>query len=139
MFAKKRQMAEEVELSPSPSNKRAFFRLPCHIQIDFTLLRKNEYGRLVSAELHKGTICDLSGGGVKVLTEADMEIKDRIFLTLQLDDDELFLTGDIKTKSDIPEAYGKERYGIVFLDITEIEQDKIVRYLLKQQYTRAVI
>ena len=120
------------ELLTVRQNRRRFFRMTCSIETEFVLLRKNEFGKLTSAEMQKGTICDISGGGARITSESEMEVKDRLFITLHLDNEDLFLTGEIRTKQKTPNKTKNKRYGVIFCNISEVEQDKIVRYMFWQ-------
>ena len=117
--------------------KREFYRLPCHIPTKFTLIKTDLLGRFISTEIHKGVICDLSGGGVKIIAGPDLELRNRLFIPLHIDNMELFLTGEIRAKYSIPNAANKTQYGIVFSDISGTDQDRIVQYLFRQQMQRS--
>ena len=114
-------------------NRRAYFRMPCDIETDFVYLKTNDLGRFVGAEQHSGCIRDLSGGGIRLITYAEMDINDRIMITMHLDDEVLFLTGDIQAKQSIPQEDYKMKYGIKFVDISDLDQEKIIHYLFIQQ------
>ena len=118
--------------------KRSFFRLPINLPVKYSLLRENEYGQIVANKMHDGNISNLSGGGMKMVTTVEMEEKDRIFVSLNLDGVELFLTGEIRLKHHSPDETSKFQYGLMFVDISETDQDKIVRYLFQQQNRRCL-
>ena len=118
--------------------RRNFFRLSCYIPAKFTFLKKNESDQLISNEPHNGIICDLSGGGIKMTTKLEMEEKDCILISLPLDDNDLFLTGEIRVKYGNPNATHQFQYGIMFSDISVMDQNKIVRYLFEQQKHRII-
>ena len=116
--------------------KRDYFRLSCNIPVKFRSLGKYETGGGDPDELHNGILSDLSGGGVKMQTDMEMEEKDEVFLSFYLDNDAFHLLGEIRAKYYDPSAKQRFQYGIIFSVITELERDRIVRYLFNQQKRR---
>ena len=147
------ELIQKIHEGEAPQ-RRNFFRLDCNIPIQFNCL--DSRNRQSCSEPRDGVICNLSGGGVGLITEFEMEEKDRIFFYLNLDVDELFLSGEVQqeyrnadrdscedsdvdsneysnTYSDTVHLF---QYGIMFIDISIVDQDRIVRYLFQQQKLR---
>ena len=136
--------------------RRNFFRLDCHFPIQFKRFDKNQQSLRSYNTQHCGLIRNLSGGGVKLVTECEMEEKDFISFNLNLDGDELFLMGEVKINYGYAarDFCGKSKanwnaysnanstatrlfqYGVMFNGISVVDQDKIVRYLFRQQKLR---
>ena len=131
MFIQKIQESESLQ-------RRNFFRMACDVPTSFMLLKKNESGCPVSNEFHDGIICNLSGGGVKMITDLEMEEEDRLLISLPLDGDDLFLPGEIRAKYNNNNAIHPFQYGIMFSDISLTNQDRIARYLFREQMQHLV-
>ena len=132
--------------------KRSYYRLPCHIPVTFNRLCKTEPRQLLSDEAHEGIICNISGGGVKLSTALEMHTDDRIFFPMQIDGCDLYLMGEIRRSQhtgaaenpaspEAPEAPAPNtntmrQYGVMFVGISELDRDKIIRYLFQQQKQR---
>ena len=114
-------------------NRRNHFRWTCQVPIRFRFAKTEEQERHNSAEVHNGIITDLSAGGMKLMTRVVMEEKDRIFFTLDLDGVELFLLGEIKGLHGSEGLNNQFQYCVMFIGLSYIEQDKIVRYLFRKQ------
>ena len=115
------------------TQKRDFFRLDCHIPTSFTLLAKDELGKLVIKDSYEGIISNISGGGVNLVTEIELAEKVNIFIRLRLDEEEMFLVGEIRVKYSNPDEVFPFQYGVMFSDISALEQEKIIKYLFKLQ------
>ena len=118
--------------------KRNFYRLPCHIPIKFSLLKEDEYGQIVANSMHDANITNLSGGGIKMSSTVEMDERDRIFFSLNLDGNDMFLTGEVRLKHSSPDDSARYQYGLMFIDISEANQDRIIRYIFHQQNRRCL-
>ena len=117
--------------------RREFFRLSCQIPTEFKPLKKNNFCRQKPSEPHhEGLICNLSAGGLKLMTNLKMEEKDSILIPFSLGGDDFRLTGEIRTKYGKSAVSKQFQYGVIFDDISEKDQDKISKHLLHQQYQR---
>lgn len=108
--------------------RREFYRLPIAVKI---ALRKTE-----DKKIALGETLDLSGNGLSVDLDSDLEINDEVILDLPL-------TEDIH----ISDVYGKVtrkgkgellpfRYGIEFNNIEENKRERIVSYIFQIQRMR---
>ena len=130
--------AQNTQIAES-RQRRNFFRLPCQIPTKFRLLNKNENGQLISTGWYNCTIRDLSGGGVSLATKQDMNENDFVFISLRLDDENMFVVGEIRKKNNRPSDSHDYVYGIMFDDLSSGSQDKIVRFLIRHQKRRTTL
>jgi len=119
--------------------KRDHFRLPCNFLTDFKLLETDESGNVTPGIPNPGCISNLSGGGLKLQADLVMKEEDRILITLTIDDSPIHLVGEVRVKYDTPNASYPYQYGIVFKGISDADQDKIFRYLFREQPNRAIM
>ena len=103
---------------------RDFFRLPCTIPFNYSVLTANKPGKI-----HEGIIKNLSGGGIKIVTRLEMAADDTIRFSLSLGNDTYKLTGKIKHKDHYSFAMKPFVYGVMFTGMTKTVQEKIILYL----------
>ena len=116
--------------------KRDHFRLACNIPIDFTLSEKDESGRWITGGTYSGNICNISGGGLKMTSGVELEEQNTILISLPLDNHNLLVAGIVRTKFSSYDAPNQFHYGIMFDNISNADQDIIVRYIFHQQNLR---
>ena len=116
--------------------KRDYFRLSTGIPIKYTYTEKDELGKWSALRSYDAMAINLSGGGIMMTTEVDLAIYDFVLISMPLDDDDMLLVGEIRTKDRFEHCGGKFRYGIKFRDISDIDRDKIIRYIFRQQNLR---
>ena len=113
--------------------KREYERFSCYTSTHFSLLGKGETGKQSQSDSHNGIICNMSGGGMRIITRQDMELEDRIVVNVRVFGEDLQLPGDIRVKYKDSNTCRQFQYGVEFSDISDIDRDKIIRYLLRQQ------
>ena len=119
------------------TDERKYFRLDCELPVKFAHMYYTEPGLPASGKAHDGIALDLSGGGIRLSSNLKMQEKDRLIISLNLDGDDLFLIGEIRVTYDKSYYSDWFQYGVMFQGMTQTEQDKIVRYLLREQVRRA--
>ena len=114
--------------------QRGFFRCACNIPALFSLSEFDESGALVPHGYKKGSILNLSGGGLVLASRFEVHNGNLIFLSFNLDDIKMNTLGEVRRKTiydfNMPNPY---QYGVMFVGIGRVDQDKIVRYLYRQQ------
>jgi len=108
--------------------QRDFFRLPCTIPLDFFVIKENKHEKVLSEKIFSGIIRDLSGGGMKVVSNLEMEEKDLIKFNLNLESIYYELMGRIMYKG-FTQNSDQFMYGIMFLGLSKEQQEKIALYL----------
>lgn len=134
--------------------RRNYVRLPVRLLVHFTYAEELE--DIVAAEgnrgeqpnlfpdsgqvsFYAGYTRDLSGGGLSLETNVDLEREQRIYLQVFLPDDrEVRMQGVVIRVGDY--LTGKKiitrEYGVAFYRVDEKERDKIIRYIFEEQRER---
>lgn len=105
------------------SQRRNYFRLDFMTPINFIKIKDQS--------LHSGITKDISGGGLKMIIDSDVEEGDILQLNYVLDNRQYNLKGVVKAK--ISSIENKIEVGIEFLDIIEIDRNDLTKYLFLQQ------
>ena len=127
----------DLQIEDAVVQKRNHFRLTCNIPINFRLLHDDDSGYLIPDEPQGGTICNISGGGLKLLSNAKTGENDYILIFLDLNGIAMQLMGEIRVAYQNPDSMFPYQYGVMFCGISDTDQCNIVRYLFQQQTTRA--
>lgn len=77
----------------------------------------------------KATLLDLSGGGLKFRTADKLEKEELITLRLKYQDNELFMKSKIVRRN--RNDSGDYTYGVEFIDISEMNREKIIRLVFQ--------
>ncbi len=144
----------EIELKSQLEKfqRREFYRYPCIMKFDYYLLTKEEaecgtgeaiYIQIRNEELkdkkeRAGQIIDLSGGGVKFITEGEIEEGQYMLLLLHLRNEELnklyYIIGNIIACQE-SERSGRKCYEarVKFMIQDNNVQEDIIRYIFEEE------
>jgi len=111
----------ELPDSVAKVQRRNFVRVPALYPITFQSVTKEGL-----SDLQKGTLLDLSGGGMRFLTKERVENKSLLYLSLALP------KGELKTpvrvcRAKKPEESKHYTVSVEFNDISERERDQVIR------------
>jgi len=110
--------------------RRSAFRFNCSLNVEYSVVSQS--GQQSDREV--GLVRDLSAGGTKIYTEKSLRVGDLLNIGLQLGDELVVAFGDVRTKTDLPrESKYPYQYGIRFTMMPESDQEKIIRYMYKEQ------
>ena len=121
--------------------RREFFRFECTLPLRFALIKSSptefmpnsmESGASAQA-LYEGIIKDLGGGGLRFVTNAEVENGDNVKCLLLLEREYIVVIGKILQKHSFPKSPYKFQYRVIFIGILPEEKDKIVQYVFNQQ------
>ena len=126
--------------------RRQFYRLPCNIeaiirmlndeQVD-TYLRNHLPPKVSSEQADIGMIVDISGGGVRILTETKLDIDSCIFMTfpikMNIGDITIEVLGKVVDSIESPNRNNYYDNRIQFKEIDIELRDTIVKYIYEQQ------
>lgn len=109
------------------TNKRKYIRISI---VEFITM-SGQFTKTV----YNGTISNISAGGVQVLTKESIPVDTSLYLTFNLPTGEcLKRILSVVIRSD--EISDKFYHGIMFLDISFEDQEKINRFIAKEQRRR---
>ena len=77
---------------------------------------------------------DISGGGVRILLDRNIEKGSLLECKLKINDEDLLLKGEV-VRSQLIQQYPITKYeiGISFVDITEYQRDQIIGFIFEEQ------
>ncbi|MCL2752841.1 MAG: flagellar brake domain-containing protein [Defluviitaleaceae bacterium] len=120
--------------------RREFFRFSCDIPLKFMVMDFEEGD--VAAELffkagmsteYEGNAKDIGGGGLRFVTEHDLNMDYQIQIELTLGLTKLVLVGLILEKQYVPKTAQKYQYRVLFINIEPEYQESIISYIFSQQ------
>ena len=127
---------------PEKMQRREFFRFECALPIRFSVINSKpseatsgepaETG-MSAQPLHEGVIKDLGGGGLRFVTNAEVDKGDNLKCLLMLEREYIVVIGKILQKHSFPKSPFKFQYRIIFIGILPEEKDKIIQYVFNQQ------
>jgi len=106
---------------------RENFRVPVLIEASFYVFKK---GKIEKA---KGTILDISAGGVKLSTDIELEVRDKLYLEFDLGGTKLEEIEAEVVRRAITGEEGVKHYGLRFVDLSKEEEDMIIKFCISKQ------
>lgn len=109
--------------------RRQSYRLACGKVVEFNVLQDivNE------APAQKGFIRDISSGGVRLLSNDELDASRLLRIQLPMIKEGFWVYGAILSKQQLTEAKYKWRYGIEFVGATATDTEKIIMYVHNEQ------
>lgn len=109
--------------------RRNFFRVNLLEEVTYKNITNKTEKEIEELPYKSGIMIDLSGGGLKVRTKEKLKGNDIIVMRIKMTGIEVKLKGQIvRIEASIDNNF---LYGVKFLDITEMESDKIIRELFE--------
>ena len=130
---KEKRRTTKKESKGKVSQRRNSFRLVCNIPATLKTVTRSDTGRIIQGPPYETTICNISGGGARLLATYPMEQDDKILLTFKLLDEILILTGEVRIVYYNPEAELPYQFGVMFTGLSDKDQDKIFKYIYQEQ------
>ncbi|WP_026939479.1 flagellar brake protein [Hippea alviniae] len=106
---------------------RENFRVPVLIEASFYAFKN---GKIEKA---KGTILDISAGGVRLSTDIELEVRDKLYLEFDLGGTKLEEIEAEVVRKAITGEEGVNHYGLRFTDLSKDEEDMIIKFCLSKQ------
>ena len=136
LFLTKLMLTSEAE----KMQRREFFRFECTLPIRFALLNStlenalsNKASSSSNQQLYEGIIKDIGGGGLRFVSNAEVDNGDNVKCLLLLERDYIVVIGKILHKHSFPKSPYKFQYRVIFIGILPEEKDKIVQYVFNEQ------
>lgn len=109
--------------------RRNFFRVHLLEEVTYKNITNKTEKEIEELPYKSGIMIDLSGGGLKVKTKEKLKGNDIIVMRIKMTSIEVKLKGQIvRIETSIDNNF---LYGVKFLDITEMESDRIIRELFE--------
>jgi len=113
---------------------REFFRYNCLLPFKFAPIDVNAPESEIGREaLTDGIIKDISGGGLRFVTNLDMEMDQRIKCILLIGEECIISIGVIVRRQFFPKSNYKYQFNIKFAGMPGFEQEKIVKFIFEEQ------
>jgi len=120
--------------------RREFFRFSCNIPIRYSILdfdTEDEQAKILHdigmAEVMEGTVKDIGGGGLRFMTESDLNLDHLVECTVILGDVSMIIKGKILEKQYTPKSILKYQYRLLFIDIPLSYQETIINFIFAEQ------
>ncbi len=110
--------------------RRSYFRIPAMFRVVFNIERDGQSAEL---QLNEGQTLDISGGGMLLSTNVQLELGDNLPLRLYLPDHECMVATGRVERLEYLESAGLYRAGIVYVTIHENDRDKIIAFVFKKE------
>ena len=119
--------------------KRGFFRFTCLIDMEFLSL--DFLGDPVTMRLYEagymptmgGIIRDIGGGGIRFISNADLDLQFQIEFYIPLAQESLKIKGAVMNKQNMENSEFKYQYRASFADISDTDKEKIIQFIFKEQ------
>ncbi|RXM78475.1 flagellar protein [Clostridium tetani] len=114
----------------SKVQRRNFVRVPFTVEVLCALLEKNQSIKNITDnqfEFFHGHTVDISGGGIKLSTEKELQLGELLIITIPIKDENISIKGKIIRKEKINEFI----YGVAFEDVDNKTVEKIVSLLFQ--------
>ncbi|WP_022850244.1 flagellar brake protein [Limisalsivibrio acetivorans] len=110
---------------------REYFRVNTRAKIKVLLTREEPDGS-IKEKLCIASVHDISGGGIRIISECRMEMEEMV---------EVYFDGAIpglesiqgRVRRAVALEEGKYEAGLEFIDINNVDRDKVIKYVFKRQ------
>ncbi len=93
----------------------------------------DENKNIIRDNLCEGIMLDLGGGGIRFLSNEEIEVNENIQCVIVLMDEFLFANAVILYKDKQFNSDYKYQYRVKFTEIMDLERDKIIQYVFNEQ------
>ena len=111
--------------------RRDFFRFICVMDMKFSVIHNSEH-----TLIHNAIIKDISAGGIKFITNINLDLEQLIECNIMLNTTTILAKGKVLEKQYVSETIMKFQYRVLFLDMSRNTQDIIMHYIFTEQKKR---
>ena len=126
--------------------RREFYRFSCALEMSARTLadeeiklleRKEKFKAIQGVPLKKGIIVDISGGGLRFISEENYEKDSLIYCTYQLlingENKECGIVGSIISVKPVENRDGVYEHRVKYIDIGVEKREEIIRYIFQEE------
>ncbi len=129
-------MIIEVNSEIEKVQRREYFRFDCVLPLKFIRISDSVYYEKEDY-FFEGTVKDLGEGGIRFISNENIEIGEKIKFFITLNYECAIVNGNILHKQEYPKSNFKYQYRTQFFDINEEEKNKILKYIFFEQRFKA--
>jgi len=111
--------------------RRSYFRLQVNKKIKYLIIKELQEEE-EQPDFKKTTAIDLSGGGLQMVLDEDLSLRDRLLFNLDIDKLDKLVEGKIVRIAHNEDDYSKTA-GVEFINIERQDRDKIISFLFNYQ------
>lgn len=126
-------MTIELVSAGTRVQRRGFFRFSCDLGFNFFILDEKAKGGSKEDTLFSGRIKDISAGGLRFISNEDINESKFLKCLLDFDKEILICIANIIEKHRINESSYKYQYRVKFVGILPEGQEKIVQFIFNEQ------
>lgn len=128
-------MNVQMQTAAQKFQRREFFRFECSLHINIGVV-DDSYDIATDTPRPAMFDCvakDISAGGVRFATNTDMDVNAKVKCVMPLGGDTFLTLGKVLQKQEFKQSEYKYQYRVMFLDLTTMEKEKIVKYIFVEQ------
>lgn len=111
---------------------RDYYRISTVINFNFTIAGA-EVDPIKGPKFYRGVTKDISGGGMSFISDKDIKDGTEVYANLMLEDEYMVILVSVMGKQVMHNAAFKYLYRCKFLAMPDMEQEKILQYINKEQ------
>ena len=119
--------------------RREFYRFSCLLPFQFTLgckVKQEDKEDIIEEPMYDAVINDISGGGLRFVSNEHLEEKEFINTIMTLDRKTIFVDAEILTRSVMVNMLYKYQYSVKYHNIATGDRETIVQFIFSQQRKR---
>ncbi len=112
--------------------RREYFRFACLLPLKFSVI-SDDISIVDSKQMFEAVIKDVSGGGIRFVSNHNVKKDTKIKCLLLFNSDYLITIAKVLNVQEFPKSVYKYEYRASFIGILPEEQDRIVQFIFEEQ------